>query len=471
MKKGLYWFTNDLRLHDNLALDSLLLTCQKIIFLYVVDPRWFESNNYYQQPIGHHRWLFIQQSIADIEQQLKKYGHSLHIIEGQPEKVIPDMLADNAIDVIGCAAQVGFYEGKIWQKIQQSTNANCQCKFNSTLYLPEQIDLTEHGLRSFSAFRKNIESSDLTPYLPIEQLKIADIQPLRVNENFCITVRSLSRYHQPSSKLTDNADETFNQISANEPLFKGGETAALLHISQYFNTDSALSYKQTRNVLDGWLQSTKFSPYLAVGNISARQLWQIVKSYEAKRQKNESTYWIGFELLWREYFQWTALQQKSQLFSFQGVASKRPLTSFYSQRFIQWCQGCTSYPLVNACMHQLNRTGFMSNRGRQIVASCLVNELSVDWRYGAAYFQQQLVDYDVASNWGNWQYIAGVGKDQRGGRHFNLTKQTEMYDPDEKFINQWQGHQETKLTDSVDQADWPCFDDKPDNTSDHSKDF
>ena len=97
----------------------------------------------------------------------------------------------------------------------------------------------------------------------------------------------------------------------------------------------------------------------------------------------------------------------------------------------------------------------MSNRGRQIVASCLVNELGVDWRYGAAYFEHQLIDYDVASNWCNWQYIAGVGVDPRGGRHFNIAKQTQIYDPDNRFIQLWQGDKDLCSLDSVDAADWP----------------
>ena len=88
-------------------------------------------------------------------------------------------------------------------------------------------------------------------------------------------------------------------------------------------------------------------------------------------------------------------------------------------------------------MQQLNQTGFMSNRGRQLVASCFVHELGLDWRFGAAYFEMMLIDYDVASNYGNWQYLAGVGSDPRGHRKFNLSKQTEIYDPDKSFINNW----------------------------------
>ena len=106
-------------------------------------------------------------------------------------------------------------------------------------------------------------------------------------------------------------------------------------------------------------------------------------------------------------------------------------------------------------MKQLNATGYMSNRGRQIVASCFVNELGLDWRYGAAYFEQQLLDYDVAANWGNWQYLAGVGADPRGQRHFDIDKQTRLYDPDHAFIKRWRGVVHPTTIDSVDAADWP----------------
>ena len=88
-------------------------------------------------------------------------------------------------------------------------------------------------------------------------------------------------------------------------------------------------------------------------------------------------------------------------------------------------------------MKQLSATGYLSNRGRQIAASCLINEMAGDWRYGAAWFASQLIDYDVAANWGNWQYLAGVGADPKGGRHFNLAKQTEIYDADGSFQSRW----------------------------------
>lgn len=126
------------------------------------------------------------------------------------------------------------------------------------------------------------------------------------------------------------------------------------------------------------------------------------------------------------------------LFLFQGIGAKAPTGQHDKTKFISWTTGNTCYPIINACMTQLNQTGYMSNRGRQLVASAFIHELGLDWRYGAAYFEQQLIDYDVASNWGNWQYLAGVVADPRVCRQFNLHKKTERYDPNCEFIDRWQ---------------------------------
>ena len=106
-------------------------------------------------------------------------------------------------------------------------------------------------------------------------------------------------------------------------------------------------------------------------------------------------------------------------------------------------------------MNQLRGTGYMSNRGRQLVASCFVHELNLDWRYGARFFEQHLIDYDVASNWGNWQYLAGVGADPRGHRKFDLAKQADIYDLGGKFTQAWDGFDKGDDLDSTDAADWP----------------
>ena len=177
--------------------------------------------------------------------------------------------------------------------------------------------------------------------------------------------------------------------------------------------------------------------------------------FERERVANDSTYWLFFELLWREFFFWRAVVDDRQLFRFGGQSGQRRQCCFDPRTFARWCAGDTDYPLVNALMHQLVATGWMSNRGRQIAASCLINELNGDWRFGAAFFEKHLIDYDVGSNYGNWQYLAGIGSDPRGGRHFNLEKQARDHDPEGLFVQKWWGDTPGQPLHAVDAADWP----------------
>jgi deoxyribodipyrimidine photo-lyase len=243
-------------------------------------------------------------------------------------------------------------------------------------------------------------------------------------------------------------------------IFDGGEKSAIKHLERYFSSDLPLNYKNVRNNLEGWKSSSKLSPWLGYGCISPRQVMASIIQYEVERGKNSSTECLSSEILWREYFQWSHFKVGAKTYKFKGLADKPPLTTFYPERFNKWCLGNTPYPLVNACMNELRVTGYLSNRGRQIVASCLVNELSVDWRYGAAWFEEQLIDYDAAVNWGNWQYIAGIGVDPRGGRHFNLEKQTALFDNENRYQTKWnlQSNKDNLSSDpldSVDASDWP----------------
>jgi len=442
-KKVAFWFTDDLRLQDNLALNWACNHYASIAFIYVINHHDLGPNNYQHKAIGAHRIRFIYQSLFDLEQQLKSLGHRLIILEGQPASEVCRFVAEQQIDVVVRSKPVGWCEQKSWQVIEEHLpQVRCFATWNHTLFKPEQLALTPQHLNSFSSFRKHVEYHKIAVQ-PVGDALSTLPQPIQVPYSQGLTLQNFAqKYVTPST--------------ADNP-FKGGEHHAMAHVHDYFSSAAPSSYKLTRNQLDGWDSSSKFSPFLALGNLSPRYIWQQLKEYEAQQGVNDSTYWIGFELLWREYFQWSALQQQARLFSFQGQAEHKPKTSYYSSRFKKWCNGETPYALVNACMKELNATGFMSNRGRQIVASCLVNELAVDWRYGAAYFQQQLLDYDVACNWGNWQYLAGVGKDPRGGRHFNLDKQTQEYDPERRYIKHWQCDTKPQPLDVVDYVDWPIM--------------
>ncbi|WP_045961839.1 DASH family cryptochrome [Vibrio nigripulchritudo] len=434
MSNAVYWFTNDLRIEDNPALIRALQTENTLHCLYCLDPRTLKPGRYSTKPIGEKRLSFLLQSLAELDETLRVHGQHLHVYLENPDDLFCRLYQQYSVRRVHHSVNAGLYEKAFFSRVSQRPDVVLNASHSHTLFNLETLPFDLCDLpETFSKFRKLVEKEKrrlVAPMLP----------PTSWPEPLCV-----------------NSSEWKAQLETNtgSEAFSGGYKSALRHLDSYFSTDNASHYKETRNALDDWSSSTKFSPWLANGSLSPNRVLWLLKQYESTSGANDSTYWIEFELLWREYFQWYAHKHGAHLFRFEGIRGQKPLTTFYPSRFKQWCQGETSFPIVNACMKQLNDTGYMSNRGRQLVASCLVHELQLDWRYGAAYFEQQLVDYDVASNWGNWQYLAGVGADPRGNRQFNLEKQTLMYDPNREFIHRWNGEAGTELSgESVDYVDW-----------------
>lgn len=433
----LLWFTRDLRVHDNpalqLAAESDLLLCT-----YVVDPDWFRPGRFQSRALGEHRWRFLWQSLMALEAELKSLGQRLHIAWGKPAEVIPALCRRHGASVLVRSRLAGTEEAAQWQQITaglpqvQGVEVETQSLFRE-LDLPFYLsDMPE----TFSQFRKKVERPVLPARKPVA------------------SPRSLP----PAPGLAEDDREQCpaRQVQDDDP-HQGGEAAALGQLEDFLFTHHRIAtYKETRNTLDDWAGSSHFSPWLANGSLSVRTIAARISDYEQQVKANESTYWLYFELLWREFFHWNAHALGDQLFSRDGARSRARAVSFYPHRFRAWCEGSTQYPIVNACMNQLRETGYMSNRGRQLVASCFVHELGLDWRYGAAWFEEQLLDYDPASNYGNWQYLAGVGADPRGLRQFNLDKQAKTYDPEGKFVERWLGNAAQPVgLHTVDAADWP----------------
>ncbi|WP_086775517.1 DASH family cryptochrome [Vibrio coralliirubri] len=444
MKKiGLYLFTNDLRINDNALLYQASQIVDELVCV-VVEPILSHYSALFaqEQQYGAHRIAFISQSISDLKANLSNLKQSLIVLTQDQDK--RDNVKDSLNEIISALnvthlfanAHCGYDE----QQLVQSTLTDCANltaiqTHNSTLFELNDFPFTLDKLpRSFTKFRKLIEHLSVDT----QSLNITTLPPAP-------DLTETSHCHSKAS-LFGTSD------LASEQSFKGGETSGLVHLDHYFLHDYASRYKQTRNALDGIENSTKFSPWLALGCVSPKTICRHLTRFESHHGSNDSTYWIYFELLWREYFYWKSMSLKAFLFT---GSSTNPVTAENSKQsaslnFAKWKSGNTNYQIVDACMRQLNATGYMSNRGRQLAASCLIYELGVDWRHGAAYFESQLVDYDVASNWGNWAYIAGAlnkpahneqtkNQSQPKSRHFDLAKQTEMYDPDHAFINQWAG--------------------------------
>lgn len=431
---GIYWFSTDLRINDNLGLTTAADALDEMICLYFYPRGSAQSTSNLSSHISSNRLNFLRPSLVALDHNLQRLGQHLLVLESDPKKAIIDLVKNHQVSHLFCSDDFDPYRQSVCLALRDELpHLKISTVGDNRLYAASSLPFALSELpNSFSKFRRRVEDIGIQNSIPAPQ----QLPP-------------------PPDRSPGFTELNELPPSTNGSLFKGGEAAGVKHLEDYFCGEYATTYKQTRNHLDGTVESTQLSPWLANGCLSVRQVVNRLRQYEQEVVSNESTYWIFFELLWREYFQWYAKKYGDQLFAFSGINGAAPTSSFYPERFNKWCRGKTPFPIVNACMRQLNETGYMSNRGRQLVASCFVNELELDWRYGASYMEQQLIDFDIASNWGNWQYLAGVGADPRGRRHFNLDKQTQLYDPDQSFIRRWQGFQGADRLDSVDAADWP----------------
>ena len=212
----------------------------------------------------------------------------------------------------------------------------------------------------------------------------------------------------------------------------------LKELDYYFDDKKLPShYFETRNGFLGRDFSTKFSSHLSSGFLDVKFLYNKVKDYENLNGSNKSTYWIIFELLWREFFYWLYQKHTTHFFSKNGIQGPHDFSDF-SSSFIDIDKlKQMGPPFFRACVNELSKTGYLSNRARQMFASIWINDLELDWRIGAKLFETYLTDYDVYSNYGNWMYLAGVGSDPRGKRYFNLEKQLKNYDPEGAYIKFW----------------------------------
>ncbi len=428
MKTTIVWFKTDLRLHDNETLIKAIAQSDTIIPVYCLDDSQFTTTEFGFKKIGSFRFQFLLESLLDLDNNLRKLGSGLMIVKGKPEIEIPKIVKQYKAVKVFAKKEVA-YEEKQTEASVQAALFKLKCEFQkfstSTLYHPEDLPFSIKDIPDvFTNFRKKTEKETTVirpSFVAPNQIKSPEIPPLNLS-------------------LFDEAEIQFTPIDTRAVLqFKGGETEAMARLNHYFFDSKCISnYKETRNGLVGADYSSKFSAWLALGCISARYIYQELKKYELEFGANESTYWLVFELFWRDYFRFMMKKYTINFFQLAGIQNKRITVNKKNSHQLQdWINGATGVDFVDANMRELKYTGFMSNRGRQNVASYLCNDLKLDWRYGAAYFEQQLIDYDACSNWGNWAYLAGVGNDPRGNRYFNIEKQAIDYDKNRAFRNLW----------------------------------
>ena len=224
--------------------------------------------------------------------------------------------------------------------------------------------------------------------------------------------------------------------------FRGDELSALARLQHYlFDTDGLRHYKASRNGLVGTEFSSKLSPFLGIGSLSVRRIWAEVLRYQALHGADEGSEWLKQELLWREFFLWSEQRHGAAFHDPGGIQGRPPSWVADRERFRRWTRADSGHPLIDAQLRELLATGYLSNRGRQWVASHFIHELQLPWIWGARWFEWLLIDAQPALNTGNWAYLAGVGSDPRsfGGtpRRFNLEGQLQRYDPLQTHRQRW----------------------------------
>jgi len=421
MSRAILWFRNDQRLADNAALTAGLADHDEVLPVLIIDPVQHGASPFGFERSGSFRRRFIHEGIVDLAAALRSKGSALSVRVGDPATTLRQVAMMWKADVVHAQRLYGWEEQQ--QERAVASELDLRLHAPNTLLLPGDLPFTVDQLpHVFTAFRTKVETaSPVREVLP---------EPERITSPIYWGERLPSREDLPYVPYPNDPRGAL--------AFQGGRTAGLARLKHYlWDTRALSSYKETRNGLMGADYSSKFSPWLASGALSAREIHQEVKRYEAEHGANESTYWLVFELLWRDFFQFTAAKHGADLFKRAGIAHKPHQGNHDPFRFEAWCEGRTGQPFVDANMRELAATGWMSNRGRQNVASYLVHDMGLDWRMGAYWFERMLIDYDVCSNWGNWQYVAGVGNDPREGRRFDPVRQAGMYDPEGRFRELW----------------------------------
>jgi deoxyribodipyrimidine photo-lyase len=424
---SLLWFKQDLRVDDNPVL-AAAMQATDCLPVYCIDPRWFQPDGRGLLPCGPRRAQFILESLADLQRNLRIKGSDLLVLQGEPEQVLPSLCVDMDVQAVYAHAEHAPDEQALMARLKQALphDVDLHVLESNALFDPADLPFSLEAMPGvFTRFRNKIEkhppahtplplSPGMAP-LPVGALDLIRGLPelLDLGLQACPA--------EPRSALPEGA----------------GETSGRAWLDDYlWDSQSVRHYKETRNGLLGKHFSSKLSSWLTHGCLSPRRVMHELREHEAVHGANDSTYWLWFELLWREFFRLSLRLHGSAFFHFGGLQNGTPPRGA-DQRWLDWREGNTGQPFVDACLRELNASGFLSNRGRQIAASYLIHDLQQDWRLGAAWFEQQLIDYDAASNWGNWAYIAGVGHDPRGGRAFNVAMQAERHDPDGKYVETW----------------------------------
>ncbi len=405
---AIWWIRRDLRLIDNQALEEALKMGTSVVPIFILDP-FFQKSSY----VGSKRWQFLYHGLQLLRQDLEELGSRLILRSGLPETILLNLVKEVGATAVFAEEDYSPYARKRDAQLQ------------SILPLTLVSGLTYHH-------PTDVLKKDGTPYTVFTPYKRRWLERPLPRRNHLASI---------PSQLPSCPNIASEAIPSHSPLsyFPAGEAEAQQRLDTF--RDNLMKRYGSLRDYPGTVGTSGLSPYLRFGMLSSREA--IVTAVETRAKAKSETAvesvqtWLD-ELIWREFYQ-------SIIYHFPHVTkgSFRPVYDKIQWRndpaeFEAWCQGQTGYPIVDAAMRQLSQTGWMHNRARMIVASFLVKDLLIDWRWGEKWFMQQLVDGDPAANNGGWQWAAGTGTDAAPYfRIFNPVSQSKKFDPEGKYIREF----------------------------------
>jgi deoxyribodipyrimidine photo-lyase len=395
----LFWFRRDLRLDDNVGLYHAIKNETKVLPIFIFDSDILDS-----LPKEDPRVCFLHQRIEELNQQLAESSKKIHVYHGKPIDIFQKILNSNEVHAV--------YTNRDYEPYATQRDAEIKA-------LLIENDVTLSTYKDHVIFeRDEVVKSDGSPY--------------RVYTPYSrVWLDKFDRQKSLKSHRIDDFEKLTTLIDHINPnLTEIGFTTSKILAPQYNISDEIIDQYEARRNTPAVSGTSKVGVHLRFGTMSIRKA--VAKALESSNQT------FLKELIWREFFM-------QILWHFPHTENK----SFKSQydriewrndpdEFKRWCDGETGYPFVDAGMRELNKTGFMHNRVRMLVGSFLCKHLLIDWRLGEAYFAKKLLDYEMASNVGNWQWVAGCGVDAAPYfRIFNPTEQIKKFDKDHAYIKKW----------------------------------
>lgn len=422
----LVWFRNDLRIHDNEILFKAVKKADKIIPVFCFDPRNFSVNPFGTYKTGSLRAKFILESVQDLKESLKALGGDLMIVSGKPEEILPAIAQKYKANEVYHHREVASDETEISALVEAALwklQINLKHFIGHTLYHKEDLPFPIKDIPdAFATFRKKIErESQVRPCFDTpERITIPD--------NFEPGVL-------PSLSDLKLVEQVKDERAVLE--FTGGESEGLKRIKEFFwEKEQVNNYNVSRSSLVRASYSSKLSPWLSLGCLSTRQVFWEIKKHERQNSTSNASSKLAVEFLWRDYYRFMYKKYGTKFYPKSDPVGKNSASQQKSELFEKWKNAETGFPFIDACMRELNSTGYLSNIGRQCTASFLINNLKINWELGAAYFEEKLIDYSPASNWGNWAFVAGLTNNQEK-KTFDILKQSQELNPQGEYVNKW----------------------------------